>query len=142
MITLPDYFAAHDDEGGDLRQRYALELTPDVERNALRTIALANAVLGQFGEWRRVNSGWRPPTYNAKVPGAARRSLHMSGKAIDLADPDGTLDDWLMSPIGRAAIVKLGLWMEHPSCTRTPTSEGWTHLQTEPPPSGNRAFYK
>jgi len=60
----------------------------------------------------------------------------MTGQAIDLADPDGDLDEWLMTAEGQAALVEIGLWMEHPAATKS-----WTHLQTVPPKSGRRTFY-
>jgi hypothetical protein len=60
----------------------------------------------------------------------------MTGEAIDLYDPDGDLDEWLMSEKGRGILEALGLWMEHPASTKS-----WSHLQTIPPRSGNRVFY-
>lgn len=129
MITRDDYFM-----GRDLS--YPTDMTPDIERNAFRMIALANALLARFGEGRKVNSGWRPPAVNAGTPGAARRSLHMTGQAIDLDDDDGMLDAWCLSDFGQAQLVDIGLWLEHPSSTK-----GWCHVQMVPPRSGNRVFY-
>jgi hypothetical protein len=57
-------------------------------------------------------------------------------RAVDIYDPDGDLDDWLMQPAGQQALVRLGLWLEHPAATRT-----WSHLQIVPPRSNNRVFY-
>lgn len=129
MITLTDYWMGRDRE-------FPLALTPQIEKNAELTVQLANALLVRFGEGRRVNSGWRPPEVNAKTAGAAPKSKHMTGQAIDLADPEGDLDDWLMSAEGQAAMAELGLWHEHPAVTK-----GWAHLQTVPPRSGRRTFY-
>lgn len=129
MITLTDYWMGRDRE-------FPLALTPQIEKNAELTVQLANALLVRFGEGRRVNSGWRPPEVNAKTAGAAPKSKHMTGQAIDLADPEGDLDDWLMSAEGQAAMAELGLWHEHPAATK-----GWAHLQTVPPRSGRRTFY-
>ena len=129
MITLPDYWMGRDRE-------YALSLTPDIERNAARTVLLANSLLSRFGESRKVKSGWRPPAINSATPNAATNSKHMTGLAIDLADPDGDLDDWCMSTFGLAQLADIGLWLEHPSATK-----GWTHWQSIPPKSGNRVFY-
>lgn len=129
MITLPDYWMGRD-------AQYPLALTTDIRRNAITTIALTNSLLASFGQGRKVNSGWRPPAVNAATPNAAAMSKHMLGQAIDLADPEGDLDDWLMSDMGQAAITRLGLWHEHPAATK-----GWAHLQTVPPRSGRRTFY-
>ena len=60
----------------------------------------------------------------------------MTCEAIDLYDPDGDLDEWLLSDAGQRAMADLGLWHEHPSATK-----GWAHLQTKPPRSGRRTFY-
>jgi len=140
MITLADYFMGR-------REMHALALTPEIERNAMRTAELASQLLSQAATYgvsvplhaankSPVSSGWRPPAVNAATAGAAVNSKHMTGQAIDLYDPDGDLDDWLMTGEGQAALTALGLWMEHPSATK-----GWCHLQTLPPRSGRRVFY-
>jgi hypothetical protein len=60
----------------------------------------------------------------------------MTGQAIDIYDPDGDLDEWLMTDKGLAVLDSIGLWIEHPSCTK-----GWCHLQTIPPKSNRRVFF-
>ena len=141
MVTLKDYFR-------DFRERYPLEMTPAIEGNALRTVDLVSQLLARalkagvlleiHPETKTyLSSGWRPPSYNAKVKNAAVKSKHMTGEAADIYDPnDGDLDNWLMSKPGQKAMVELGLWHEHPSATK-----GWAHVQTRPPNSGNRTFY-
>lgn len=129
MISLSDYFMGRDRE-------FPLAMSPQIEHNAEITVQLANALLARFGQGRKVNSGWRPPAVNEAIPNAAVNSKHMTAQAIDLADPDGDLDDWLMSPDGQAVMVDIGLWHEHPSATK-----GWAHVQTVPPKSGRRTFY-
>lgn len=129
MISLPDYWMGRDAE-------YPLAMTPQIERNAEVIVRLANALLARFGQGRKVNSGWRPPAVNASTPGAAMFSRHMTGEAIDLADPEGDLDEWLMSPTGQSVMGALGLWHEHPAATK-----GWAHVQSVPPRSGKRTFY-
>lgn len=140
MITVDDYFMGR-------REQYPLALTPAIERNAHRTVALVNAMLAramaagvhaaQHPKTRSpVSSGWRPPVVNAATTGAAVNSRHMTGEAVDLYDPDGDIDEWLVSDAGQSVLVELGLWMEHPSATK-----GWAHLQTMPPRSQRRVFY-
>lgn len=140
MISLADYFMGR-------REAYPLAMSPGIEREALRTVELANKLLAQAATYgvslppspftkSAVASGWRPPQYNATVANAAPNSKHMTGQAIDIYDPDGDLDDWLMTGEGQAALTALGLWMEHPSATKS-----WAHLQTIPPRSGRRVFY-
>lgn len=140
MITVADYFMGR-------REQYPTALNPDIEREAFRTVDLANKLLVQAQTYgvhvpinpktgSQVSSGWRPPAFNATVAGAAVNSKHMTGKAIDLYDPEGDLDDWLMTGEGLAALTALGLWLEHPSATK-----GWAHVQTVPPGSRRRVFY-
>lgn len=81
-----------------------------------------------------VTSGYRPPAINRTTPGAALKSLHMTGQAIDLLDADGLLDDWCMDNLKQLELG--GLWLEHPAATK-----GWCHLQSQPPRSGKRVFY-
>jgi len=138
MITLTDYWM-----GRDLQ--YPLAMSPQLERNALQTIELANKLLvlakaaglpieNNPKTHTVVSSGWRPPDVNAATPGAAPKSKHITGQAIDLYDAEGNLDEWLL--LNPQVLKDLGLWQEHPSATK-----GWTHVQSIPPRSGNRVFY-
>ena len=140
MITVQDYWMGRDRE-------FPMAMSPDLEREAFRTVDLVNRLLvfahsaGVTLETNPrtgtiISSGWRPASVNAKTPNAAPNSKHMTGQAIDLYDPDGDLDEWLMTSDGQETLKRLGLWMEHPAATKT-----WAHLQTIPPRSGNRVFY-
>ena len=127
MITLADYWMGRDSKFPD-------DLTPEIEGNAVELLDRVNLLLASFGEERKVNSGWRPPSVNAKIPNAAAKSKHMTGQAVDLADPDGDLDDWCLE--NASELERLQLWQEHPAATK-----GWCHLQSVPPKSGKRVFY-
>ena len=127
MLSIQDYWMGRD-------RKYPDSLTQEIEGNALELIARANLLLKEFGQERKINSGWRPPEVNGKTPGAAPMSKHMQGLAIDLADPEGDLDEWCMDNL--EALERIGLWMEHPACTK-----GWAHFQSVPPKSGKRVFY-
>lgn len=140
MIKLADYWMGRDRE-------YPYDLSTDIRANAEITVELANRLIviakgaGVTFEINPrtktvVSSGWRPPSVNANTPGAAIKSLHMRGQALDIYDPDGDLDDWLMTAQGQETLKDLGLWMEHPSATK-----GWAHVQTVPPRSKRRVFY-
>lgn len=141
MITLADFFMGR-------REQFPLAMSPSIEREALRTVEIVNKLLAQAVGYgvdlthkhpqtgTLVASGWRPPAINSATPNAAPNSKHMTGQALDVYDPDGELDDWLMTGEGQAALTALGLWLEHPSATR-----GWSHLQTIPPRSGRRVFW-
>lgn len=128
MIELNDYWMGRD-------TKYPDAMTLEIEGNAVELLDRVNALLAEFGEDRKVNSGWRPPEVNAKTPNAAAKSKHMLGLAIDLDDPEGDLDEWCMENDGER-LVQFGLWQEHPAATK-----GWCHLQSTPPKSGKRIFY-
>lgn len=140
MISRADYWMGRDAE-------FPMAMTPQIESHAFTTVDLANKLLERAAQagitvpinprtGSRLSSGWRPPSLNAKTPGAAPNSKHMTGQAVDVYDPEGDLDEWLMTDAGQQALLQLGLWMEHPSATK-----GWCHLQTVPPRSGRRVFY-
>ena len=135
MITQEQFYKGRD-------KAFACDLTPEIRANAVETLKRANHLLDEFYTCnpsayrnRGCNSGWRPPAVNACTKGAAKKSNHMLGKAIDIGDDDEQLDTWLMTPEGQSALVRIGLWMEHPSATPR-----WAHVQTVPPGSGRRVF--
>lgn len=136
MITIDDYYMGRD-------KKYPLDLLTDYRKNAAVTVDLANRLLVGLKvanvplnvnpSGSMVNSGWRPPSINGATPGASRTSLHMSCQAIDIADPHGEIDNYLLA--NPKLLVDIGLWQEHPDST-----PGWCHVQTKPPRSGNRVF--
>jgi hypothetical protein len=126
---------------------HPFDLSTQVRSNAETTVQLVNKLIqrakaaGVTFELHPVtgsvlSSGWRPPSVNANTPRAAARSKHITGQACDIYDPDGDLDEWLMTDEGQKALVEIGLWHEHPSATK-----GWAHVQTIPPNSKRRTFY-
>ena len=58
-------------------------------------------------------------------------SSHKQGRAVDVFDPHGRLDDWLTDE----TLEQFGLYREAPQATR-----GWCHLSTQAPGSGKRTF--
>lgn len=140
QITLAHYWMGRD-------KTYPLDLSTQVYRNAEVLVGLINKILplaeadGVKFETHPLtktilSGGWRPPAVNAKTKGAALRSKHITGQAVDVYDPDGDFDEWLISDRGLKALAEIGLWLEHPAATK-----GWAHLQSVPPGSKNRVFY-
>lgn len=121
-------------------KEYAADFTFEIAQNAEATVNKANLLLSIYmartgdTERRKVTSGWRPPSLNAATPGAALRSKHMTGQAIDISDPEGDLDHWLIDHT--VVLQEVGLFLEHPASTK-----GWCHVQTIAPKSQNRVFY-
>jgi hypothetical protein len=139
-ITLGDYLMGRD-------AIYPDDFTLAVMANAEKTVKLVNSLLAVMeSEGMKleahpvsqslVSSGWRPPQINRQVKGAAPKSKHMTGEAVDLYDPEGDIDNFLMSGQGQRVLASLGLYIEHPSATKS-----WSHIQIVPPRSQQRVFY-
>lgn len=140
MLSVQDYYMGRD-------KQYPLLLSTAMRKNAETMVELVNKLIilakgaGVTFEINPttktvISSGWRPPAVNANTAGAAVNSKHMTCQACDIYDPDGDLDDWLMTESGQKVMADLGLWHEHPAATR-----GWAHVQSIPPRSGRRTFY-
>ena len=101
----------------------SIELTDDVKANAAILIAKVNALLSDLGvsDKLSVSSGFRPSSVNSGIANAAKRSAHMSGKAIDIVDLDGKLKGLVAS---RPDLLRTHeLFMEDSGSTPT-----WMHL--------------
>lgn len=72
-----------------------------------------------------------------KINPAAPNSLHITGQAIDIADPDGLLAAWCKIPDHKFIFEVCGLWLEDPAYT---PDHAHVHFQSRPPRSGNRIF--
>jgi uncharacterized protein YcbK (DUF882 family) len=119
MINLDDYLSA----SGKYPERiHHKEATAEVIANAKTLLDKVNNFLKELGiQSVEVSSGFRPSDVNSSLPNSAKKSLHMIGSAIDLADADGSLDSLVNA--NDALLKKYGLWQESPQSTR-----GWCHL--------------
>jgi hypothetical protein len=124
MIKLEQYLMGRD------------KIYPINDKQRANAIDLLVRVHYLFGLLRikdfKLTSGYRPGSFN-KVAGGAARSGHISCEAIDIADPDGSIDLLIMNNLN--VLEECGLYLEHPDAT-----PGWSHLQTRQPLSGNRVF--
>ena len=130
MISVDDYFGKWLDSP---------DVTPQVLTNAGFLLQCVNALLIEYPYGLKTNpktgSNVSGETYGGFRPqdclqGAAKSS-HKEGKAVDIFDPDDSLDDWL----GEQILEKYNLYREHPDATQT-----WCHLTTRAPASGKRTF--
>lgn len=97
------------------------QLTDELRLNATKLLEAVNTLLKDSGfTLLKLSSGYRSAAINASV-GGAKRSLHMTCCALDIADPSGTLESWVSTQQDKLAA--LGLWQEHPDST-----PGWVHL--------------
>ncbi len=126
MITKDEYYAGR-------YETYKDDLTEQIDDNVDDLLARVNQVRTAYGKPMTVSSGWRPATINSMVKGAAPKSNHIIGCAIDIADYDGKLWAWCMDNL--ALITKAGLYLEDKRWTKT-----WVHFQSVQPASGKRIF--
>ena len=82
-LTLQDWITS---SGRYPERANSPELTDDIKKNAQELVDKVNALLQDIGWTEKVSisSGFRPSGVNANVPGAAKRSAHQSGKALDI----------------------------------------------------------
>lgn len=73
------------------------------------------------------DGGYRLPDSTTGKPS----SSHRSGEGIDIYDPGDRLDKW----ITRDVLIRHNLYRE-----ASPFTQGWSHLTTRRPKSGNRSF--
>jgi uncharacterized protein YcbK (DUF882 family) len=116
-ITLFDYLTA---SGRYLdREKKA---SKEIINNANNLLNKVNSFLTEIGIAEVIiSSGYRPIEVNASIPNAAKASLHCQGRAIDISDPDGSLDKLVAKYPD--LMRKYGLFQEHPDSTK-----GWCHL--------------
>lgn len=133
MITLADYLG---------KWQYSADVNDVVVGNAQNLLAKVNTLLDRYeteGNVLHNNpatgtlvsgdefGGFRPQ----ECPIGAPKSAHKQGRAVDIYDPRGSLDDWLNDTL----LAIYGLYREAPDSTR-----GWCHLTDRAPGSGRRTF--
>jgi hypothetical protein len=119
MIDLEDYITA---SGRYPERLNSDELTKAVKDNAVVLLNKVNQLLQELKIFDvKVSSGFRPSAVNAKVKGAAKKSLHMSGRAVDIYDPKHEIIQKIMARPD--LLKKYDLWLEDPAATPQ-----WAHL--------------
>lgn len=118
-ITLQDLLTS---SGKYPERAESKELTQQLKNNGVKLLENVNALLHELKiENVTVSSGFRPSDINAKIPNAAKRSLHTVCRAVDLKDSDGKIDELIKSK--PELLRKYNLWLENPDNT-----VGWCHL--------------
>lgn len=123
MITVDEFLMKRHEE---------FPLTKELLLNLAVTLAAVNYIRGRYGKPLMASSGYRPAYYNTQA-GGAKKSPHLKCQAIDILDSSGEFAQWCMQNLPELA--RSGLYMEDPMYT-----EGWVHLQSVPPSSGQRVF--
>lgn len=114
-------------------RQYPNEYSQEISDNLDKVVIVINKIQNAYGVQFEINSGWRPSAVNSSTPGAAKKSKHMEGLAVDIKDNDGKIMEWTLNNL--QLMKDLGVYME--DWRWTPT---WTHYQIVPPKSGNRIF--
>lgn len=120
LITVDQYFMGRD-------KLYPQELTPEITQNVIILLEKVNAILVNLNiKNAEVSSGWRPAAINSAVSNAAKKSLHMIGKAVDIKDDKSqSIANKIIS--NPDLLKNLGLWLEDPASTRGKNTN-WVHL--------------
>lgn len=127
MITLREYLGKDHDN-------LIHFLDSPTQNNIDELLVKLNKFRAKLAKPMRVTSGYRTrqrhlEIYNKKGVLANKipwGSLHLSGRACDFADADGTLKEWVKKNED-FVLNTCGLWAEHWSAT-----PGWLHLQSAP----------
>lgn len=124
IIKISDYITA---SGRYMDRLQHSELTDEVKDNARKLLAVVNQLLDELGiKSANVTSGFRPSNVNKNTPGAAKKSLHQQGLAVDmLDDKDQTLAKLIQSK--PEMLKKYNLWLEDPEAT-VGKQTCWVHL--------------
>lgn len=119
IIKLEDWITA---SGKYPERMNSDELTQEVKDAAIILLNKVNQLLKELNITEaKVSSGFRPSAVNNATPHAAKRSLHMTGKAVDIFSADGKLCQLVLT---RPDLLhKYGLWMEDPNATPQ-----WAHF--------------
>jgi hypothetical protein len=130
-----------------LRGHVITDLSIDEQHNLEELQKRINIIREAWGKPMTVTSGFRSmqdhlriyselafkrgqPFDRSKVP---MKSAHLSGSAVDISDPDGSLYEWCHKNI--PLLEKTELWCEMKD------DQHRVHFQIYPPKSGNRFFY-
>lgn len=117
-----------------LQGRAKLEDLPDETISNINTlIPKINDLLEKFGEYRKVNSGYRTIEDQKRINPKSMKSRHLTGQAIDISDENGKFQKWILNNI--KIIEELDLYFEDFSYTKN-----WVHCQIIKPKSGKRFF--
>lgn len=130
MITLEQYLMGR-------HLLYPKEYNKTLELNAKGLLVMVNDFFYQLGIDPELSSGFRPPSVNKNVKGAAKGSKHTTCQAIDIKDPGQKIAKLICGDDFKDHVLleEFNLYMEHPSYTKT-----WVHLQNVPTKSGKRIF--
>lgn len=115
-----------------------------VQHNMEELLKCVNKLRTEWGKPLTVTSGLRTKEQHRKIyskknifpPNVPMGSRHLTGNAVDFADPDGSLYTWAL--LNEPGLEAWGLWAEA-------GTQGWLHVQNVPYASykpGKSRFFK
>ncbi len=126
-------------------------LNDELISNAQKLCQKLHDIQNAFGHPLVVNSGYRTKEEQMKINPKAPNSWHTKFAAVDVADKDEQLWEWLTNVDiewtqeckkiiatfcwDRAMVSQFDIYLEDRSATPT-----WVHIQIYPPKSGKRIF--
>lgn len=110
-------------------------LTESQDANVSRLLAKMNVIRAEYGLPMQVTSGFRTHEDEMRIDPAHPNSLHTSGAAVDIYDPDPDKRLWNWCIEHMDLLVELGVYLEDRLY-----SQSHVHFQIWPPRSGNRIF--
>lgn len=99
------------------------------QRHMEELLVAVNKLRDLWGRPMIVTSGWRSPEEQVQINPQAPHSNHCLGYAVDVADPDGTLNEFVhdLDDNNRKVLEDMGLWFENGTGNRGIHS--WLHAQ-------------
>jgi len=117
-------------------------LDESVQSNLMELLNRINKIRDAYGKPMIVTSGLRTIEHHLEiykkkgitdVQKIPMRSLHLSGRAVDISDPKRELQKFITANV--PLLESVGVW-----CESFVFTKNWCHLQSVPPLSGRRFF--
>lgn len=115
-----------------LEREQSPECTTEVRIHAADLAERVSRLCDRLGIRPSITSGFRTASANSSAGGKVA-SAHMTGEAVDIADPKGEIGAAVLSDPG--LLSEFDLYVEDPRFTK-----GWVHLQIRATKSGRRIF--
>lgn len=113
----------------ELQHGHLLSDIPITTQQHMEVLLVAiNKLRALWGEPMVVTSGYRTPEDQQRINPSAPHSKHITGDAVDIADPDGRLYKFALA--NQDKLAQYGLWCE--AGTMRTDGHGWLHCQSVP----------
>jgi len=83
-IFMTDEQASKNFKYSEFNSKDGATMPADVKKNIKKLAGYLEVIRAALGVPVKISSGYRSPAHNSKIPGAAKDSFHMKGKAADI----------------------------------------------------------